>query len=150
MRLPAIMLYARFNDEGRSYKNKLDEQERLNRDKCIPCIALKRYKYSSFKYVYLNGDGQALVNTTEYDHSLFNNLLRKFKPIYDTHMCDIETGLIRRKVLHTNGTPKGRFRDMTACGCIGLILVWYFTRGSCTRSFFMLFGQHSSHMYHWL
>ena len=30
MRLPAIMVYAHFNDEGRSYKTDLDEQERLN------------------------------------------------------------------------------------------------------------------------
>ena len=42
MRVPAIILYAHFNDECKSYKNDLDEQERLNCDKRIPCVALKR------------------------------------------------------------------------------------------------------------
>ena len=56
MRLSAIMLYTHFNDEGQSYNNYLDEQERLNRDKHIPRAALKRYKYFSFTYLYLSGD----------------------------------------------------------------------------------------------
>ena len=46
MRLPAFMLYDHVNDKGQAYKADLDEQDRLNRDKSIPHIALKRYKYS--------------------------------------------------------------------------------------------------------
>ena len=97
MRLPAIMLYAQFNDEDQSYKNDLDEQERLNRNKRIHRVTLKIYKYSSFKYVYLSGDNQAFVNATGHDRAFFNKLLHKCKAIYDTYMCDIETGLICRK-----------------------------------------------------
>ena len=151
MRLSSIMLYTHFNDEDRSYKNDLDKQERLSRDNHIPYVALKIYKYSSFKYLYLSGDDQALVNAaTGHNHSSFNKIFNKFKPTYDTYMCDIEKGLVLRKVLHINGTPKGRARDMTACGCLGLILVWFRTRSSFVRSLFMLFGQTSSLMYHLL
>ena len=53
-------------------------------------------------------------------------------------------------MVHTNSKPKNIARGMTACGCIGLILVWYHTRGSCVRSFFMLFGQTSTPLYKWL
>ena len=48
MGLSGIMLYAHFNDAGQSYKNDIDEQERLKCDKHIPRVALKRYIYSSF------------------------------------------------------------------------------------------------------
>ena len=114
MRLTAIMLYDHFNEKGRSYKTDLDKQERLNCDKCIPRIVLKKYKYSSFKYVYLSGDDQDLVNATGYDHSSFNNLLHKFKPIHDTYMCDLETGLIREKsftpMVCQRGEPVAKYR----------------------------------------
>ena len=93
------MLYTYFNDEGHVYKTDLREQERLNRDKCIPCMALKMYNYLSFKYLYLSGDDQALDNKTRHDHSSFSNMLHEFKFMYDTHICDIETGLIRKKSL---------------------------------------------------
>ena len=49
-----------------------------------------------------------------------------------------------------NGNVLGMKRDMTAEGCLGLILMWYRTRGSCARSLAMHFGQTSTPMYKWL
>ena len=97
MRFSANMLYSHFNYKGQSYKTDLNEQEKVNRDKCVPCIALKRCNYSSFKYVFISGDDQALVNATEYDHSLFSNLLHELKSTYDAYFSDPETGLIHNK-----------------------------------------------------
>ena len=39
---------------------------------------------------------------------------------------------------------------MTAEGCLGLVLMWFRTRGSCARSLAMIFGQTSTPMYKWL
>ena len=86
MRLLAIMLYVHFSDEDQSYNNDFDEQKKLNHGKCISRISLKRYKYSSFTYLYLSGDDQALVNSTGRNQSSFNKLLHKFKPIYDIYV----------------------------------------------------------------
>ena len=91
------MLYAHFNDKGRLYKTDLDEQERLNRDKYIPCIALKRYTYSSFRYLFLSGNDQALVNVTGHDNVSFSRLLHKYNLTHDTYLLDLETRLIRKK-----------------------------------------------------
>ena len=44
----------------------------------------------------------------------------------------------------------GRDRDMTACGCPGLVLMWYRTRGSSARGLDLMFGQTSSPLYFWL
>ena len=51
---------------------------------------------------------------------------------------------------YQNGEPKGRKRDMSAVGCLGLVLMWYCTTGVCTRSSAMNFGQKSTPMYIWL
>ena len=58
--------------------------------------------------------------------------------------------IIRLKKVDIDGVPMGRNRDMTACGCLGLILMWYRTRGSCSRGLAMMFGQTSTPMYQWL
>ena len=39
---------------------------------------------------------------------------------------------------------------MTASGCLGLVLMWFRTRGSCARALSILFGQTASPMYCWL
>ena len=52
--------------------------------------------------------------------------------------------------MNKNGKVLGMKRDMTAEGCLGLVLMWYRTRGSCARSLAMHFGQISTPMYKWL
>ena len=49
-----------------------------------------------------------------------------------------------------NGKVLGMKRDLTAEGCLGLVLMWYRTRGSCARSLAIHFGQTSTPMYKWL
>jgi hypothetical protein len=52
-----------------------------------------------------------------------------------------------KKINPITGTTKERRRDMMVCGCLGLVLVLYRTRGSCARGLFMVFGQTSSPLY---
>ena len=100
--------------------------------------------------MYLSSNDQSLVNDSGHDHISFSKLLRKFKPVYDLYMWDEQELCIHRKITWPNGEPKGRKRNMTACGCLGFILMWYRTRGSCARGLAMLFGQTSTLMYNWL
>ena len=44
----------------------------------------------------------------------------------------------------------GKPRSLNAIGALGLVLMWYRTRGSCARGLAMLFGQTSTPMYKWL
>ena len=46
--------------------------------------------------------------------------------------------------------PYGRQHDMPAVGCLGRVLMWYYTRGSSARKFAMIFGQTSTPMYKYL
>ena len=92
MRLPAIMIYDHFNYKDQPYKTEFDEQERLNHDKRIPCITLKRYTYLSF--IFIQVGMTKLLFATGHDHASFSKLLHKFKPTYETYLLDPETGLI--------------------------------------------------------
>ena len=75
---------------------------------------------------------------------------KKKHPYYHAYTFHKETGIIRRKKCHLNGTPMGRKRDMSSVGCLGLVLMWYRTTGACTRTLSMNFGQTSTPMYRWL
>ena len=44
----------------------------------------------------------------------------------------------------------GRPRDLDATGGLGLVLVWYHTKGSCNRTLPLIFGQTSTPLYKWL
>jgi hypothetical protein len=58
-----------------SYKDLLDDEERTHCDYCIPRTALRTYKYSSFRYLFLSSNDQALLNATGNDHASFRKLL---------------------------------------------------------------------------
>ena len=81
-----------------------------------------------------------MLNATGHDHESFRMLLDVFKPVYDLYMWDEKTQCIRLKRVDGNGEPRGKVHDLTACGCLGLVLMWYRTRGSCARSLALLFG----------
>ena len=116
MRLSRFMLMAAMTDSDRgSYKSQLDIDEKLNRDKRIPRAALTRYKYSSFKYLYLSGNDQALINATGHDHTSFSKLLHKFKPIYDLYMWDENELCIRRKLHGRTVYQKEKTRHDRIC-----------------------------------
>ena len=130
----------------------LEDDERRRRDRRIPRSALNKYSHSPFMCLFLSGNDQALLNATGHDHSSFRKLLVVFEPLYDTFTWDHQFRYIRRKKIDPiSGKPKGgKKRDMTACGCLGLVLMWYRTRGSCARGLSMIFGQTSSPLYLWL
>ena len=97
-----------------------------------------------------NKNDQAVVNATGHNFYSFDNLLSLFRSYYHYYTFDDELGLIRPKVLHGNGRPKGKPRDMTACGYLGLVLMWFRTKGSCARTLSLMFGQTSTPLYKWL
>ena len=132
------------------YKKWLSEEDRRRRDRRIPRSALRMWNFSSFRYLYLSGNNQALINATGHDHASFNKLLKLFEKTYLYWTWDRKRLIICRKVLDINGYPCGRHRDLSPIGCLGLVLMWYRTRGSCARSLSLMFGQTSTVLYTWL
>ena len=147
-----LFFYAYLERFPLTYKDLISEEERRRRDRRIPRTALKPYLYSSFRHLLLSGNDQALLNATGHDHTSFSLLLKIFRPYYERYTWDqnLNGGGIRKKILDRYGNPKGRKRDMTASGCLGLVLMWFRTRGSCARALALLFGQTSTPMYLWL
>ena len=137
-------------ETGTPYKKWLDEEDRRRRDRRIPRCALRTFFYSSFYHLYQSRNDQALLNATGHDFNSFDSLLTLFSPIYYFWTYDDEFKVIREKVLDKNGWPKGKPRDMPACGCLGLILMWFRTRASCARGLALAFGQTSTPLYKWL
>ena len=74
----------------------------------------------------------------------------QYEVAYYYYTFDTDARIIRPKRLTREGKPEERPRDMTACGCLGLVLMWYCTRGSCARSSALMFGQTSTPLYKWL
>ena len=91
-----------------------------------------------------------MLNAIGYDHQAVDLLLGKFKHTYEFHMVCKRTGRIRRKKLKDNGLPNGNPRDLHAIGALGMVLMWFRTKGSCTRHLAMIFGQTKTPMYKWL
>ena len=139
-----------YYDSNQSYRDLPDDNEKRHYDRRVPYIAFKTYYYSNFRHMFLSGNDKALLNSTGHDHSSFRKLLHIFKAVYDLCSWDSELQCICTKKLDENVNPKGRTRDMTACGCLSLVLMWYRTKGSCVRSLAMHFGQTSTPMYMWL
>ena len=126
----AIIVYNQlFEITKEEYRHILNEIDRQRRDRRIPRIALRMYKSPPFHYLYDSGNNQALLNCTGFDHEKFKNLLDKFSTKFDNYTFDERSGLIRPKIMR-----KGRPRDLDAIGGLGLILMWYRTRGSCSRN----------------
>ena len=104
MRLPYVFLYCKMIESKSTYKDSLDHEDRLQRDRHIPHPALKEFKYSSFRYLYISGNNQTLMNATSHDHNSFNLLLNKLKHSYDYNMMD-ERGYISTKDVDRLGMP---------------------------------------------
>ena len=77
-------------------------------------------------------------------------VLALFEPIYNTHMYNRKTGHIKKLKLSPDGVPRGVVRHLDATGCLGLVLFWYQTRGSCARVISIAFGLTSSCLYRWI
>lgn len=49
-----------------------------------------------------------------------------------------------------DGSTHGRNQDLSTIGCLALVQLWYLTSSLSTKSFAMVCGQTSTHMYIWL
>ena len=151
MKLSTLMMFRYSYLQKTPYKHILDDADRRRRDRRIPCQALLIFKFSSFYTLFRSGNDQAMLHATGHDHKSFNKLLKLFHPCYYLYTWDRSFKKIRLKnKVDMHGVPMGRPRDMSAIGCLGLVLMWYRTRGSCARSLSMIFGQTSSPLYTWL
>ena len=141
--ISSVICYVGSNDKLLTKPSLLSE-ERQRRDRRTPRIALKKYPYSSFLYMFHSGDEQALLNCCGVDHHTFRELLRLFEPLCNQYTPDRTTGGIRKI------KGPGRPREIDAIGCLGLVLFWFRTRGSTARVLPMAFGQTSTPLYTWL
>ena len=130
-------------------EDEMSMEEKRRRDRRIPRCALMPYQKSPFLFLFNSGNDQALLNATATDHQVFRELLGLFAPWYDRYMFE-ESGVIRPIKLTRNGTRKGRRRDLDATGCLGLVLFWYRSKGSCARAMSLAFGTTSTPLYKWL
>ena len=150
MRFSTIILHTYLSESNTDFSQCLSEEETKRRDRRFPRCTVRPYFHSSFLNLFLSKNNQAFINACGHDNKSFNSLLLLFRPYYKYWTVDIYTNKICLKQLFSNGKPMGRDRDMPACGCLGLVLMWYRTRGSCTRGLALMFGQTSSPLHFWL
>jgi hypothetical protein len=123
--MPAMMLALLLNEETnrkKSWKQKnLTLEGRRRRDRRYPRAALRHYKESPFRYLYVSQNDQALLNATGVDYTEFGSLLQKIQPIFDGNTINEATGCVVTK----QNPKKGRKRSIDAIGVLGLVLMWY-------------------------
>ena len=118
----------------KTYKQRLSVEERRRYSRKIPRCALRRYNDFPFRFLFDNGNDQSILNITGIDHRVFRELLQIFEPNYRKYTIDPETMNVRQLKLDRNGNPYGRKRELDAIGGLALVLMWYRTRGACTRT----------------
>ena len=104
------------------------------------------YSESPFKYLYDSKNDQALLNATGVDHREFSRLLSVFGPTFERYTYDEVAGLVRKK----QSIKKGRPRSLPAEGCLGLVLMWFRTTGTRSRTLPLIFGLTYTPMERWL
>ena len=95
MKLSKTMIMHYYMMSTSSYRQLLDDEEKCRRDRRIPRCALRTFKYSSFKYLFVRRNNQALLNATGHDHRIFGILLGKFKVMFDSHYECQKTKIIK-------------------------------------------------------
>ena len=143
--LSAVLLLLEDESNQSWRQTNLTLSGRRRRDRRYPRISLRRYEESPFHYLYESKNDQALLNATGVDHEEFGKLLHKFKPLFDNHTIDEKQGTLVRKE-----SKKGRKRSIDAAGVLGLILMWYRTRGPSNRALPLVFGLTFTPMERWL
>ena len=95
-------------------------------------------------HTFNGGDEQAPLDYCGVDHHIFRELLSLFKPLCNQCAPDQNAGgIIKMK-------GPGRPREIDAIGCLGLVLFWFWTRGSTACVLPMAFGQTSTPLHTWL
>ena len=72
----------------------LSAEDKRRRDRRTPRAALKKYRFSSFKYLFDSKNDQALLNCCGLDHAVFAELLSMFEPLFHRYTLD-DKGKIR-------------------------------------------------------
>jgi DDE superfamily endonuclease len=127
-------------------QHNLTIEGRRRRDRRYPRSAIKPYSKSPFVYLLNSRNDQALLNATGVDFDEFNQLLIQFQPVFDSFTVDESTGKIVAKTRYN----KGRKRSIDAKGALGLVLMWYRTKGPCNRTLPLVFGLTFTSMMKWL
>jgi hypothetical protein len=149
--IPLLLLLEEEEYRKKSWKQRnLNDEGRRRRDRRFPRHAVKSYWDSAFRHLYMSGCDQSLLNACGVDHKEFKSLLHKFKPIFDKYSINETTGIIYEKKTTGNGSRRGRPRSIDAVGCLGLILMWYRTKGAVTRSLVLTFGLTLTPFERWL
>ena len=95
-----LAYYILFDDSDNDDDSpQLSIEDKRRRDRTYPRKAVQYYPQSPFRYIFLSGDEQALLNGCGVDHKVFNELLQLFEPVYDAHTIDRETGHIKKRRL---------------------------------------------------
>jgi hypothetical protein len=112
----------------------------IHHDRCIPRAILQDYSHLAFKCLLDSGNDQSLLNACGCNHASFRSLVQLFEPIYDSHFANESLGFIQPVATMSTRKRKGRTRHLDAAGCLGLVLMWYRTRGAVSRSLCIMFG----------
>jgi hypothetical protein len=145
-----LALYEVATRPKRPFIDLLTREGRRRRDRRIPRVSLLDYSGSAFKRLLDSGSDQSLLNACGHDHGSFQSLVDIFQPVYDSYYLEESSGLISPVPLTTTGKRKGRPRHLDAEGCLGLVLMWYRTRGAVSRSLCIMFGLTQTVMFWWL
>ena len=140
----AIRYFIWSNLQQPSFRESLSIEERRLRDRRYPRCSVPRWNDSPFKFLLDSLNDQALLNATGLSFACFHELLLAFEPYYYGYTFD-ETGQIRRLK-----RKNGRKRELPAEGALGLVLVWFRTRGSVARGLQHFFGLTGTCIYDWL
>lgn len=138
------IIWCNLTQEEPSFFDALSRDERRLRDRRYPRCSVGSWNDSPFKFLLDSRNDQALLHATGLTFASFNDLLQVFAMYYYDYTFD-EANTIR-KIKATNG----RKRQLPAEGALGLVLVWFRTRGSVSRGLQHFFGQTSSPIYKWL
>ena len=106
-------------------------EERRERDRRTPRVALRRHRHSSFRYLFDSGDNQALLNCCGTTHEVFQELLALFKPYFDRLTFD-DDGRVRKVKLSRHGKrilsncqPLHAFHQLGCWQCLAWLLLTF-------------------------
>lgn len=109
------------------FSHRVSATARCRRGRRIPQPALQDAYSSPSMTLYISGNDQALITLTRFDHRAFLYISDTFATLYFQYKpCGSSGGTTRLARLAQ--TPRTFF----SLQCVGLVLAWKRTRGSCT------------------
>ena len=121
----ALQYFVWKNLQENSFFDSLSTEERRIRDRRYPRCSVAPWAQLPFKFLLDSGNDQAMINATGLTIVAFYELLSVFEPYYYAYTVDEATDKIRKLKL-----KNGRKRELPAAGALGLVLLWFRTRGS--------------------